>query len=96
MIETEKKLLVGHFTLKVAKEDQEYRYNSPRSQIHEHIYNQFVEVSGHNLECSQSFGYAMTLQTSFKPLMLKGTVSRDFLLLVLFMNQFPPSPRVVH
>jgi hypothetical protein len=24
---------------------------------------------------------------------LKGTVSRDFLLLVLFMNQFPPSPR---
>ncbi len=27
---------------------------------------------------------------------LKGTVSRDFLLLVLFMNQFPPSPRVFH
>ncbi len=26
--------------------------------------------------------------------LLKGTVSRDFLLLVLFMNQFPPSPRV--
>ena len=25
---------------------------------------------------------------------LKGTVSRDFLLLVYFMNQFPPSPRV--
>jgi hypothetical protein len=25
---------------------------------------------------------------------LKGTVSRDFLLLVFFMNQFPPSPRV--
>ncbi len=25
---------------------------------------------------------------------LKGTVSRDVLLLVLFMNQFPPSPRV--
>ncbi len=23
---------------------------------------------------------------------IKGTVSRDFLLLVLFMNQFPPSP----
>jgi hypothetical protein len=23
---------------------------------------------------------------------LKGTVSRDFLLLVFFMNQFPPSP----
>ena len=27
---------------------------------------------------------------------LKGTVSRDFLLLVFFMNQFPPSPRVFH
>jgi hypothetical protein len=26
---------------------------------------------------------------------LKGTVSRDFLLLVFFMNQFPPSPRVL-
>ncbi len=26
----------------------------------------------------------------------KGTVSRDFLLLVFFMNQFPPHPRVFH
>ncbi len=26
----------------------------------------------------------------------KETVSRDFLLLVFFMNQFPPSPRVSH
>ncbi len=26
----------------------------------------------------------------------KGTVSRDFLLLVFFMNQFPPSPWVYH
>ncbi len=26
----------------------------------------------------------------------KGTVSRDFLLLVFFMNQFPPIPRVLH
>jgi hypothetical protein len=26
--------------------------------------------------------------------LIKGTVSRDFLLLVLFMNQLPPSPRV--
>jgi hypothetical protein len=26
----------------------------------------------------------------------KGTVSRDFMLLVFFMNQFPPSPRVSH
>jgi hypothetical protein len=28
--------------------------------------------------------------------LFKGTVSRDFLLLVYFMNQFPPSPRVSH
>ncbi len=28
--------------------------------------------------------------------LLKGTVSRDFLLLVFFMNQFLPSPRVLH
>ncbi len=27
---------------------------------------------------------------------LKGTVSRDFLLPVFFMNQFPPSPRLSH
>jgi hypothetical protein len=27
---------------------------------------------------------------------VKGTVSRDFLLMVFFMNQFPPSPRVFH
>jgi hypothetical protein len=26
----------------------------------------------------------------------KGTVSRNFLLLVFFMNQFPPNPRVFH
>jgi hypothetical protein len=26
----------------------------------------------------------------------KGTVSRDFSLLVFFINQFPPSPRVSH
>ncbi len=26
--------------------------------------------------------------------LFKGTVSRDFLLLVFFKNQFPPSPRV--
>ncbi len=28
--------------------------------------------------------------------LLKGTVSRNFLLLVLFMNPFPPSPRVFY
>jgi hypothetical protein len=27
---------------------------------------------------------------------IKGTASRDFLLLVFFMNQFPPHPRVFH
>ncbi len=29
-------------------------------------------------------------------ILLKGTVSQDFLLLVFFMNQFPPYPRVFH
>jgi biotin carboxylase len=29
---------------------------------------------------------------SFYANVFKGTVSRDFLLLVFFMNQFPPSP----
>jgi hypothetical protein len=28
--------------------------------------------------------------------MFKGTVSRDFLLLVFLMNQLPPRPRVLH
>jgi hypothetical protein len=27
---------------------------------------------------------------------IKGTVSRDFLLLVFFINQFPPSPWLCH
>jgi hypothetical protein len=31
-----------------------------------------------------------------KPCVFKGTVSRDFSLLVFFINQFPPSPRVSH
>jgi hypothetical protein len=31
-----------------------------------------------------------------KFIIIKGTVSRDFLLLVCFMKQFPPSPRVFH
>jgi hypothetical protein len=29
-------------------------------------------------------------------MLLKGTVSQDFWLLVFFMNQFPPSPRIWH
>ncbi len=31
-----------------------------------------------------------------KNIFFKGTVSRDFSLLVFFINQFPPSPRVSH
>jgi hypothetical protein len=41
----------------------------------------------------------LTNQRTFVPTIIiafKGTVSRDFLLLVFFMNQFPPSPRVSH
>jgi hypothetical protein len=33
------------------------------------------------------FGAKLSILCTFK-----GTVSRDFLLLVLFMNQFPPAP----
>ncbi len=38
----------------------------------------------------------ITFTSNQETLDLKGTVSQDFLLLVLFMNQFPPRPRVVH
>jgi hypothetical protein len=38
--------------------------------------------------------YNVSLYIAYTP--FKGTVSRDFLLLVFFMNQFPPSPRVFH
>ncbi len=48
--------------------------------------------------CTQIVSNSRTLFQSFVPIWLarglKGTVSRDFLLLVFFMNQFPPSPRV--
>ncbi len=37
--------------------------------------------------------YIIAQDESFK---FKRTVSRDFLLLVFFMNQFPPSPRISH
>ncbi len=43
-----------------------------------------------NLHCV----YISHKQSTRNP--LKGTVSRDFLLLVFFMNQFPPSPWVYH
>jgi hypothetical protein len=42
---------------------------------------------------------AASYSTKFVPIqthLIKGTVSRDFLLLVFFMNQFPPYPRVFH
>ncbi len=37
-----------------------------------------------------------TISFSASSSIIKGTVSRDFLLLVFFMNQFPPSSRVFH
>ncbi len=42
--------------------------------------------------CGSGFGsgFGTLAQT------IQGTVSQDFLLLVFFMNQFPPSPRVSH
>jgi hypothetical protein len=42
---------------------------------------------------TETFRYLELCSTCF---LLKGTVSRDFWLLVFFMNQFPPSPRVFH
>jgi hypothetical protein len=41
-----------------------------------------------------SYLYPHIILRSF--LLFKGTVSRDFLLLVFFMDQLPPSPRVFH
>jgi hypothetical protein len=42
-------------------------------------------------------GYAiLVLGPPLKRRRFKGTVSRDFLLQVLFMNQLPPSPNVFH
>jgi hypothetical protein len=37
----------------------------------------------------------MNLLTFLQLRILKGTVSQDFLLLVFFMNQFPPQPQSV-
>ncbi len=42
------------------------------------------------------FHLRCVMHWNFHMLVLKGTVSRDFLLLVFFMNQFPPRPRVLH
>jgi hypothetical protein len=39
---------------------------------------------------------AMSEKTISRYRPFKGTVSRDFSLLVFFINQFPPSPRVSH
>ncbi len=48
--------------------------------------------------CGQGFCNLHTgiLRTGIKRIGFKGTVSRNFLLLVFFINQFPPSPRVSH
>ena len=43
-------------------------------------------------------GLVIAIQMSFlgtREKELKGTVSRDFLLLVYFMNQFPPQPQSI-
>jgi len=45
------------------------------------------------VETSQNCEYCIVV---YHYQLIKGTVSRDFLLLVFFTNQFPPSPRVSH
>ncbi len=40
--------------------------------------------------------YSFRYRSEAKQVNIKGTVSRDFLLLVFFMNQFLPHPRVCH
>ncbi len=54
-----------------------------------------------NSVCILLYGHKVYFVLSYDDLsryasVFKGTVSRDFLLLVLFMNQFAPSPRVFH
>ncbi len=44
----------------------------------------------------QSWDLQIRIEMTLVKSLFKGTVSRDFLLLVFFMNQFPPSPRVSH
>jgi hypothetical protein len=47
--------------------------------------------------CGKVIGiYFKTLNRKWKGNPVKGTVSRDFLLPVFLMNQFPPSPRLSH
>jgi hypothetical protein len=52
----------------------------------------FTKSPGVNSRTSNVLCEMQTMKTAS----FKGTVSRDFLLLVFFMNQFPPSPRVFH
>ncbi len=51
-------------------------------------FNNFVRTP---LDSTVNTYIHFSLQVHFK-----GTVSRDFLLLVFFMNRFPPSPRLFH
>ncbi len=58
-----------------------------------------IPSTTHPLRCTPKVGKGRDQheKASQSPdVLFKGTVSRDFLLLVFFMNQFPPSPRVFH
>jgi hypothetical protein len=52
-------------------------------------------VIGHGLN-HVVWNMTRPMQNLYPAGVLKVTVSRDLLLLVFFMNQFPPSPRVSH
>jgi hypothetical protein len=70
---------------------------------HKHMYqNTMLRISKYSISDPV---YIITQRKVFEPVLkilkgrdlpFKGTVSRDFLLLVFFINQFPPSPRVSH
>ncbi len=53
-------------------------------------------VGTNSNEALSSLGEKIFLFCFKAVLLFKGTVSRDFLLLVFFINQFPSSPRVFH
>jgi hypothetical protein len=71
------------------------RFSSVSGQMQEPLYwNQGYSLSS-DYRAKQTLN-RMRQTTKSNLFLLKGTVSRDFLLLVFFMNQFPPSPRVSH
>ncbi len=66
----------------------------PSSKVQESPFGSFESTLAKNLNTSPDPGDASWWSAGIPFWLLKGTVSRDFLLLVFFINQFTPSPRV--